>query len=155
VLDAAAPTSVAEPLRAALPVSDPTPAGVSEVVRRVAQGMVNVLIGGETGSGKEVLARTLHELSGGKGELVAINCASLSETLLESELFGYERGAFTGAGASKPGLFEVASGGTVFLDEIGELPPNLQAKLLRALESRTVYRVGGVKPVKLDVRFIS
>jgi len=124
-------------------------------VRRVAQGTVSVLIGGETGSGKEVLARSLHELSGRKGELVAINCASLSETLLESELFGHERGAFTGAAAAKPGLFEVASGGTVFLDEIGELPPSLQAKLLRVLESRTVYRVGGLKPVKLDVRFIS
>jgi len=155
VLPAAGQTSEAEPLRAALPVADPTPAGVPDVVRRVAQGIVSVLIGGETGSGKEVLARTLHELSGRKGELVAINCASLSETLLESELFGYERGAFTGAAAAKPGLFEVASGGTVFLDEIGELPPSLQAKLLRVLESRTVYRVGGLKPVKLDVRFIS
>jgi two-component system response regulator AtoC len=142
-------------LRAALPVSDPTPGGVSEVVARVAAGMVSVLITGETGTGKEVLARTVHELSGRAGELVAINCASLSETLLESELFGHERGSFTGAGFTKRGLFEVATGGTVFLDEIGELPAGLQAKLLRALETRTVYRVGGIKPVSLDVRFIA
>ncbi len=126
-----------------------------EVVERVAQAAVSVLIVGETGVGKEVLARTVHELSRRKGQLVAINCASLSESLLESELFGHERGAFTGAVAGKPGLFEVAAGGTVFLDEIGELPASLQAKLLRVLETRTVYRVGGVKPVSLEVRFIA
>jgi two-component system response regulator AtoC len=155
VLAAAGEPSEKEPVRAALPISDPTAAGVREVVGRVARGMVSVLIHGETGSGKEVLARTIHELSNRKGQFVAINCASLSETLLESELFGYERGAFTGAGAAKPGLFEVAGGGTVFLDEIGELPSGLQAKLLRVLETRTVYRVGGVKPVSLDVRFVA
>src|SRR5262249_32937596 len=114
-----------------------------------------ILISGETGVGKEVLARTIHELSGRTGQFVAINCASLSEALLESELFGHERGSFTGAATAKPGLFEVAGGGTVFLDEIGELPPGLQAKLLRVLETRTVYRVGGVKPVSLDVRFVA
>jgi transcriptional regulator with PAS, ATPase and Fis domain len=128
---------------------------VPEVVARVATGGVSVLITGETGVGKEVLARTIHELSGRPGQLVAINCASLSEALLESELFGHERGAFTGAAGPKPGLFEVAAGGTVFLDEIGELPAGLQAKLLRVLETRCVYRVGGVKPVRLDIRFIA
>ncbi len=143
------------PLLAAIPISDPTPAGVPEVVTRVAQGGVNVLITGETGVGKEVLARTLHELSGRAGPFVPINCAALSEPLLESELFGHERGAFTGATAAKQGLFEVGTGGTVLLDEIGDLPASLQAKLLRALETRQVYRLGGVKPVSLDVRFIS
>jgi two-component system, NtrC family, response regulator AtoC len=155
VLEATGEPSVEAPLRAALPISDPTAAGVREVVARLAQAMVSVLITGETGVGKEVLARTIHELSGRQGQFVAINCASLSESLLESELFGHERGAFTGAAATKPGLFEVADGGTVFLDEIGELPPSLQAKLLRVLETRTVYRVGGVKPVSLDVRFLA
>ncbi len=144
-----------QPLRAAIPITDPTPTGVPSVLTRVAAEMVSVLITGETGVGKEVLARTIHELSGRTGQLVAINCASLSESLLESELFGHERGSFTGAGAAKPGLFEVAGGGTVFLDEIGELPPGLQARLLRVLETRTVYRVGGVKPVQLDVRFVA
>ena len=155
VLDTSGAPSAEEPLRAALTIADPTAAGVREVVARVAQAMVSVLIAGETGTGKEVLARTIHELSGRKGQLVAINCASLSEALLESELFGYERGAFTGAVAAKPGLFEVAAGGTVFLDELGDLPASLQAKLLRVLETKTVYRVGGVKPVKLDVRFLA
>jgi two-component system, NtrC family, response regulator AtoC len=145
----------ADPPRAAIPVADPIAAATSDVIARIARGTVSVLITGETGVGKEVLARTLHELSGRTGQLVAINCASLSEALLESELFGYEAGAFTGAGRAKPGLFELAEGGTVLLDEIGELPPELQAKLLRVLETRTVYRVGGTRPVQLDVRFLA
>ena len=95
----------------AVTVLDPTPSGVGEMVARVARGAVSILINGETGTGKEVLAQTLHKLSGRTGELVAINCASLSESLLESELFGHERGAFTGAARAKPGLFEVAAGG--------------------------------------------
>jgi transcriptional regulator with PAS, ATPase and Fis domain len=155
VLEAASGMSVDEPPRAALQISDPTPEGVPDVVKRMARGGVSILISGETGVGKEVMARTLHEISERTGQFVAINCASLSETLLESELFGHERGAFTGANRAKPGLFEVAAGGTVFLDEIGELPPGLQAKLLRVLETRSVYRVGGVKPVSLDVRFVA
>src|SRR5262245_30588323 len=155
VLESTTEVTRDEPIRAAIPIVDPTPAGVPDVVTRVATGNVSVLITGETGAGKEILARTIHELSGRTGELVAINCASLSESLLESELFGHERGAFTGAAAVKRGLFEVATGGTVFLDEIGELPAGLQAKLLRVLETRTVYRVGGVKPVSLDVRFLA
>jgi DNA-binding NtrC family response regulator len=143
------------PMLAAISVTDPTPDGVPEIAARVAQSGVSVLITGETGAGKEVLARTLHQLSGRKGAFVAVNCATLSETLLESELFGHERGAFTGATGAKPGLFEVAAGGTVLLDEIGELPPALQPRLLRVLETRQAYRIGGVKPVTLDVRFLS
>jgi DNA-binding NtrC family response regulator len=139
----------------AVRVVNPVPEAVGETVARIARGMLSVLISGETGVGKEVLARTIHELSGRAGELVSINCASLSPQLLESELFGHERGAFTGAAGAKRGLFEIAAGGTVFLDEIGELPLSLQARLLRVLETRQAYRVGGLSPVDLDVRFVS
>jgi two-component system response regulator AtoC len=138
---------------AAITVVDP--GAVPEIVARVARGAANVLITGETGVGKEVLARALHELSGRAGRYVAINCAALGESLLESELFGHERGAFTGATAAKPGLFEVAARGTVLLDEIGDLSVALQAKLLRALETRQVLRVGGVEPVALTARFVA
>jgi transcriptional regulator with PAS, ATPase and Fis domain len=140
---------------ATLAVIDPTPAGVPAPVTRFARSPVSVLILGETGTGKEVLARTIHALSGRGGSFVGINSAALSESLLESELFGHERGAFTGATATKPGLLEIAARGTVFLDEIGDLPPALQAKLLRAIETREVYRVGGLKPIALDVRFLA
>jgi two-component system response regulator AtoC len=149
------PAADSPPQRAAVQIVNPTPAGVPGLVARIAAGMVNVLITGETGVGKEVLARTIHGLSGRAGQFVAINCASLSEALLENELFGHERGAFTGATTAKPGLFEMAGGGTVFLDELGEVPHSLQAKLLRVLETRSAYRVGGVRPVGLDVRFIA
>jgi two-component system, NtrC family, response regulator AtoC len=152
---AAAPSDAGQPLLAAIRITDPRPTGIPPVVSRIAREKVSVLITGETGVGKEVLARTIHELSGRPGQFVGINCAALSESLLESELFGHERGSFTGAAGAKPGLFEVASGGTILLDEIGELPAGLQAKLLRVLETRTVYRVGGVRPVSLDVRFIA
>ena len=148
------PLAGTEPSRE-LNVHDPTPAGVSPVVGRLARSPVNVLVLGETGAGKEVLARTIHELSGRPGRFVGINAAALSEALLESELFGHERGAFTGAHHAKAGLLEIAAGGTVFLDEIGELPLPSQAKLLRALETRQVYRVGGTQPVELDVRFLA
>jgi len=141
--------------RAALLVNDPTREALSDVVCRVARSPVSVLIHGETGAGKEVLARALHAVSGRAGPLLGINCAALSEALFESELFGHERGAFTGAVTAKPGLLEAAAGGTVFLDEIGEMPPPVQAKLLRAIESRQVLRVGGVRPVDLDVRFVA
>jgi DNA-binding NtrC family response regulator len=123
---------------------------------RLAMGSINVLIVGETGVGKEVVAEEIHRASPrGDGPLVRINCAALTEPLLESELFGHERGAFTGAIAAKPGLIEVAHGGTIFLDEVGELPPALQAKLLRVLEAREVTRVGGVQPRSVDVRFLA
>jgi transcriptional regulator with PAS, ATPase and Fis domain len=142
-------------VRSSIEVVDPTVDKVSDLVRRIAANAVSVLIQGETGTGKEVMARTIHQLSGRTGQFVAINCAALGEALLESELFGHERGAFTGALQAKPGLFEVAVKGTIFLDEIGDLPASLQAKLLRALETRQVYRVGGVAPVKLDIRVIA
>jgi transcriptional regulator with PAS, ATPase and Fis domain len=126
------------------------------LIERIAGGAINVLIVGETGVGKEVIARTIHEKSPrAKARLVAINCAALSESLLESELFGYERGAFTGAVQPKVGLLEAAEGGTVFLDEAGEMPLSLQAKLLRVLDQREVFRVGSVTPRAIDVRFIA
>ena len=139
----------------------PAPATASDLgdleylVSRVAPSAINALIVGETGVGKEVMARTLHERSSrAKGPYVCVNCAALSETLLESELFGYERGAFTGAVQAKPGLLETAHGGTAFLDEIGEMPIALQAKLLRVLEQREVQRIGALKPQSIDVRFL-
>ena len=142
-------------VRAAVVVRDPSLRGKTELLERIARHDVGVLIRGETGTGKEVLARTLHALSQRPGELVAINCAALTGTLLESDLFGHERGAFTGALKMKPGLFEVAGQGTVLLDEIGDLPLELQGKLLRALEARQVYRVGGVQPIELHARVIA
>ncbi|MBI4511852.1 MAG: sigma 54-interacting transcriptional regulator [Deltaproteobacteria bacterium] len=141
--------------RAALTVEDPTPESVPPLIARIAASPVNVLIAGETGTGKEVLATTIHQLSGRGGRNVGINCAAFTETLLESEIFGYERGAFTGAVQAKPGLFEAAMGGTVFLDEVGDMPLTMQVKLLRALETKQVTRLGGLSPRLLDVRFVA
>jgi len=154
VLDGCPPASVTGS-RGAIRITDPTPARAPEVVRNVARSQASVLILGETGVGKEVLAQTVHELSGRPGPLVRINCAALSESLLESELFGHEKGAFTSAIKSKPGLLEAAHRGTALLDEIAELSTGLQAKLLRALETREVTRVGAVAPIAIDVRFIA
>ena len=129
---------------------------VHQLAERAAVGTINVLIVGETGVGKEVLAERVHRQSPRAAKLfLCLNCASLSEPLLESELFGHERGAFTGASEAKPGLLETAPGGTVFLDEIGEMPLPLQAKVLRVLETRLVTRVGGLKPKAIDVRFVA
>ncbi|MBZ0231142.1 MAG: sigma 54-interacting transcriptional regulator [Deltaproteobacteria bacterium] len=136
-------------------IEDPTLASPGPLVLSLAQSMVNILVVGETGVGKEVLSSSIHRLSGRSGALVCINCAALSPQLLESELFGHERGAFTGAAQTKPGLLEAAAGGTVLFDEIGEMPLELQAKLLRAIETREVLRVGAVRPVTLDVRVLA
>ena len=129
---------------------------LDQLIERVAVSTINVLLMGETGVGKDVFAERIHRLSlRSNHPLLRLNCASLSESLLESELFGHERGAFTGAVQTKPGLLETADGGTVFLDEIGELPISTQVKLLRVLEERVVLRVGSVKPRSIDVRFVA
>jgi two-component system, NtrC family, response regulator AtoC len=139
----------------ALTIDNPAGRAPSPVLIAVARSAASALIRGETGTGKQVLAETLHRLSGRPGALVAINCSAISPDLLESELFGHERGAFTGAAAAKPGLLEVAGAGTVLLDEIGDMPVALQAKLLRAVESREVLRVGGTRPIAIAARFVS
>ncbi len=126
------------------------------VLERIAGSTINVLIAGETGVGKEVLAHAIHQLSPRAGaKLVCLNCCALSEPLLESELFGHERGAFTGAVRAKPGLLETADGGTLFLDEVGEMPLALQAKFLRVLEQKEVTRVGALRPRPIDIRILS
>jgi transcriptional regulator with GAF, ATPase, and Fis domain len=129
---------------------------IYQFIKRVAPSDSTVLICGESGTGKELAARAIHNNSPRKTEpFVALNCAALSETLLESELFGHEKGAFTSAIAQKKGFLEVAEGGTIFLDEIGELSPILQAKLLRVLQEREFVRVGGTRPIKINVRFLA
>jgi DNA-binding NtrC family response regulator len=130
---------------------------VKNLILRIAKSdATTVLIQGESGTGKELVAKALHYSSARADKpFMAINCAALPETLLESELMGYEKGAFTDAKASKKGLFELADGGTVFLDEIGDMPMSMQAKLLRLLEERTFRRVGGVKDITVDVRVVS
>ncbi|MEO7096879.1 MAG: sigma 54-interacting transcriptional regulator, partial [Polyangiales bacterium] len=137
-------------------VRDPRMQQLHRLLERVAIGTINVMLLGETGVGTDVMAARVHALSPrAGGPFVALNCAALSETLLESELFGHERGAFTGAVAAKKGLLEMAEQGTVFLDELGELPMTLQVKLLRVLEERAVRRVGGLKAMPIDVRLVS
>ena len=129
---------------------------VVEMAQRAAPAEVTVLIEGESGTGKEVLARAIHRLSARKdGPLIPVNCAAIPEGLLESELFGHERGAFTGAVRAKPGRFELAREGTIFLDEIGDMPLSMQVKILRALQEREIERVGGTKSIAIDVRVVA
>jgi DNA-binding NtrC family response regulator len=136
--------------------ADPQTAALLALAERVAASEASVLIVGASGTGKELLARFLHARSRrGKARCVAVNCAAIPEALLESELFGHEKGAFTGAVARRIGRFEEASGGTLLLDEISEMDPRLQAKLLRAVQEREIDRVGGSAPVKVDVRILA
>jgi transcriptional regulator with PAS, ATPase and Fis domain len=137
-------------------VVDPTMQGLYRVVASIAPTPLSVLLLGETGTGKEVVAEAIHARSPRRGAaLLKLNCGALPEAILESELFGHERGAFTGADKAKPGLFEAADSGTLFLDEVGELPRSTQVKLLRVLESGEVLRVGSVSPRRVDVRLVS
>lgn len=137
-------------------VASPAMESVLERVRRCAQSDASVLIEGESGSGKEIVARALHHYSlRSHKPWIDISCAALPENLIESELFGYERGAFSGADSRKQGLFELAEGGTLFLDEIGELDPRLQVKLLRFLDCGEFFRLGGVRKVRVDVRILA
>jgi DNA-binding NtrC family response regulator len=151
------------------PVSDPEAKGrfglvgqsseiqnIFAVIEKVADTPSTVLITGESGTGKELVAKALHENSSRKtGPFIKINCAAIPKTLMESELFGYEKGAFTGATSSKPGRFELADSGTLFLDEIGEIPVEMQVKLLRAIQESEFERVGGLKTIKVDVRLVT
>ncbi|MBK7584567.1 MAG: sigma-54-dependent Fis family transcriptional regulator [Myxococcales bacterium] len=126
------------------------------VLERVADTPTTVLVSGESGTGKELVARALHENSSRRDKpFIKVNCAAIPRDLMESELFGYERGAFTGAVGSKPGRFELASGGTLFLDEIGTIPVEMQVKLLRALQEHEFERVGGIKTIRVDVRLVA
>src|SRR5512142_2775158 len=134
----------------------PSMRAVHEMVARVADSPSTVLITGESGTGKELIAKALHQGSSRRDKpLIKVNCAAIPKDLVESELFGYERGAFTGAVGSKPGRFELADGGTLFLDEIGEVPVEMQVKLLRALQEAEFERVGGIKTLRVDVRLIA
>jgi two-component system response regulator PilR (NtrC family) len=145
--------------RAHLPAligKSPGMASVCELIRQVADTRTNILITGESGTGKDLVARAIHSLSDRKSRpFVVVNCGAIPENLLESELFGHVKGAFTGAISQKMGLFEVADGGTLFLDEVGELPHALQVKLLRALQEKTFKRVGGTTDIHVDVRILS
>jgi DNA-binding NtrC family response regulator len=135
---------------------DPRSVALLERIRMVAPSDANVLIVGETGTGKELIARHVHELSSRRVRpFVAVNCGAFSETLVESELFGHEKGAFTGAFTAKTGWFEAANGGTLFLDEIGDLPLSIQVKLLRVLQEREVVRLGARKSIPIDVRVVA
>ncbi len=136
--------------------NDPRSRELLERIERLAPSEANALVIGETGTGKELVARHIHALSGRNGgPFVAVNCGAFAESLVESELFGHEKGAFTGALQSKAGWFEAANGGTLFLDEIGDLPPSIQVKLLRVLQEREVVRLGSRRPIPIDVRLVA
>ena len=136
--------------------NDPSMKAVLMLADRVAPSEATILITGESGTGKEVMSRYIHQKSKrAKGPFISLNCAAIPESLLESELFGHEKGSFTGAAARRIGKFEEANGGTLLLDEISEMHPSLQAKLLRAIQERVIDRVGGTSPVKIDIRLIA
>jgi transcriptional regulator of acetoin/glycerol metabolism len=139
----------------ALATLDPSLAHRVAMLERVARSETAVLVLGETGTGKEVVARAIHRLSGRRGPLVAVNCGALPPTLLEAQLFGHVRGAFSGAVGDSPGLLRTADGGTLLLDEVGDLPPLSQAALLRALQEHEIVPVGGVRPIKVDLRVVA
>jgi two-component system response regulator HydG len=135
--------------------NSPVMGQIKKTIRMLARTNASVLIEGESGTGKEVVAKTIHLESARAGKLVSVNCGAIPESLLESELFGYEKGAFTGAVTAKPGLFEIAHLGTLFLDEIGEMPPSLQVKLLRVLQDGMFFRLGGTEQKRVDVRIVA
>jgi len=139
----------------ALVFSDPRSLQLLDYLKRIAPSNAPVLINGETGTGKELVARFIHSESGRSGAFVAVNCGAISESLAEAELFGHESGAFTGAVGRRAGWFEEADGGTLFLDEIGDLPLPLQVKMLRALQEQEIVRVGSRKPIKIDIRLVT
>ncbi|MDD5579764.1 MAG: sigma-54 dependent transcriptional regulator [Methylobacter sp.] len=151
------PDSLALSIRAtALVFVDPVSKTLLEYTQRIAPSEATILIIGETGTGKELIARHVHSLSHRReGPFIAVNCGAFSESLVESELFGHERGAFTGAVNARQGWFEAANGGTLFLDEIGDLPLAMQGKLLRVLQEREVVRIGSRQPVPIDVRLLA
>jgi transcriptional regulator with PAS, ATPase and Fis domain len=129
---------------------------VYQIIEAVATSSASVLIFGESGTGKELVARAIHAKSErAKGPFFALNCAALPKDILENELFGHEKGAFTGSTNEKPGAFEMADGGTIFLDEVAEMPPDIQVKLLRAIETRTIRRLGGKKEITVDIRILA
>src|SRR5450755_4720780 len=135
---------------------DPSMLRTLQLAKSLARYDAAVLIAGETGSGKEVVARTIHRFSARSSRpWIDVNCAALPEHLVESELFGHEKGAFSGADTSKPGLFELADKSTIFLDEIGELQPQIQVKLLRVLDGAPYYRLGGHRKITVDVRVVA
>ena len=147
-------TSVLDILNEMIDGDSPETKSMKKLIAMVSQTDSTALVLGETGTGKDVVAQAIHKCSKKKGSLVTVNCAAIPSELLESELFGHEKGSFTGADKQRKGRFEQSSGGSLFLDEIGDMPLPLQAKLLRAIESRTIQRVGGAEDIKIDLRLI-
>jgi len=147
-------TGSASAVLGAIVTAAPEMLKVAKTIERVATADVSVMLLGASGTGKELLARGVHDESGRKGDFIAINCAAIPENLLEAELFGYERGAFTGAVKSNVGKIELAQGGTLFLDEVGDIPLPLQVKLLRFLQERVIERIGGRQPIAVDTRIV-